>query len=414
MLKHIAYNLRLNVPKPAYVVLAAVLISILVGCSNEQQQSAPPPSVGVIEVKKHQVAGSAEYIGRSGAILSAEIKARIEGVILKRDFQEGQNVSKGDVLFEIEDSTYVAQAQQARASLKSSEAALSQAERDYQRGKELRPDGFISASDLDQLLSATIQARAKVEGDRAALETALINLKFTKIKAPFDGQISRANFTEGNLVNSSSGSLATLSQNDPIYVNFQISEKEYVAFAQSNVNDPNEYISLSLQLPDGSILKQPGFINYQDTKVNTTTGTVNIRAQFDNPDGIVLPGLYVTVRATTKDTRALPLIPQYAVQENQVGMFVLVVDEENQIGQRIVELGSREGPFFVVESGLEENEKIIVEGLQKVRVGAAVNPAIKQLNYETGALSEFSENATESSGAPEAQPEKTPGEVSES
>ncbi len=122
------------------------------------------------------------------------------------------------------------------------------------------------------------------------------------------------------------------------------------------MNDPNEYISLALQLPNGSILNQPGFINYQDTKVNTTTGTVNIRAQFDNPDGIVLPGLYVTVRATTRDTRELPLIPQYAVQENQVGMFVLVVDEGTQISQRIVELGAREGAFFVVESELTEKE----------------------------------------------------------
>ena len=333
-------------------------------------------------------------MGRAEAILSAELVARVEGEILKRNFEEGSTVTKDQLLFEIEDSPYVAALSQAKANLQRNQAAKIRAEKDFERGKELRPDGFISASDLDQLESNALQAKAAVEADKAAVENAEINLDYTKIVAPFDGKISKANYTQGNIVNPGSGSLATIIDDDPVYVNFEVNEKAYINFLMENhARDPNELLTLGLRLPNGSMLDQQGVIDYTDTEVNATTGTINIRAKFANPEGLVVPGLYVTVRATAKETRDIPLVPQYAVQENQQGSFVLVVGDDNTVSQRIIETGSREGAFYTVETGLEPGETIVVEGLQKVRIGVAVNPVIKTVDFETGAVMESEQGA---------------------
>lgn len=367
----------------------AALLS-LTGCGpNTDIPTPPPPSVGVLEVKDRTVAEISQYIGRTSAFRSADIKARVEGQILRRSFTEGDAVQAGQLLFELDDSTYKAAYARAEANLKASVAALTNAERALKRGQDLLPQGYISQSDMDNLLSTKQQAEATHSANLAALESARIDLGHTLIKAPFTGKISKARYSEGNLVNSTSESLATLIQDDPIYVNFQITENSYIDFNQQyDVNlDPNELFTLRLHLPNGTTYPSPGRINYTATEGDASTGTIDIRAEFPNPDGLIKPGLYVTVTTETKETRQLPLIPQYAVQENQQGKFVLVVNEDHTIQQRMVQMGNRLGAFWVVNGGLVPGEYIVVEGLQKVRIGQAVNPVIKTVDFETGTLS---------------------------
>jgi len=364
---------------------------ILSGCSKPEETSnaAPPASVSVIEVSNRDVANSVDFVGRTEAFKSVDLKARVEGEIIKRNFKEGEFVEKGTLLFEIDDSPFVAALDQAKANLESSVALEQKAANDFNRGKELMPQGFISKSDMDKLRSEAQQSKASVTANKASVEKAQIDLGHTRITAPFAGQISKTNFSEGNVVNGSSGALATLIQADPFYVNFQVNEKRFITFSQTTNNmEPNSIIALKLELPNGAEYPYPGQIDYMDTEADPSTGTVNIRATFENPEGLVLPGLYVTLKASSKVTRSIPLIPQYAVQENQQGKFVLVVDSNNQVVQRMVELGSQEGVFWVVESGLEQGEKVIVEGLQKIRIGTAVNPVIKSIDFSTGTLAD--------------------------
>lgn len=364
----------------------------LTACGQPEQTTvaAPPASVSVIEVSNRDVANSVDFVGRTEAFKSVDLKARVEGEIIKRNFTEGEFVEKDQVLFEIDNAPFVAALDQAKANLESSVALELKASNDFKRGQELMPQGFISKSDMDKLRSEAQQAKANVTANKAAVEKANIDLGHTKIKAPFAGQISKANFSEGNVVNGSSGALATLIQANPFYVNFPVDEKGFINFLQQSAGkEINSLVTLKLELPNGSEYPSPGKIDFLDTEADPSTGTVNIRATFENPDNLVLPGLFVTLRASSKVTRSIPLIPQYAVQENQQGKFVLVVDANNQVVQRVIELGPQEGVFWVVESGLEPGEKVIVEGLQKIRIGTAVNPVIKAIDFTTGTLSDL-------------------------
>ncbi len=399
--KSFSHHRDITLKKPNLIILAFqgvlfAVATILAGCGPSAEPPAPPPpSVSVLLVKERTVAERNQYIGRTSAFRSVDIKARVEGLILKRSFTEGDAVEEGQLLFQLDDSAYKAAYARAEANLKASEAALINAERALKRGQDLLPQGYISQSDMDNLLSTRQQADATHSANLAALESARIDLDHTLIRAPFSGKISKARYSEGNLVNSTSESLATLIQDDPIYANFQITEKRYIDFNQQNTvdTDPNEYYTTTMNLPNGTDYPIQGRINYTATEGDSNTGTIDIRAEFPNPDGLIKPGLYVTVTNEARKTEQLPLIPQYAVQESQLGKFVLVVNDDNTIGQRVITTGDRYGAFWVVKEGLQPGELIIVEGLQKVRIGQAVNPVMKVVDFDTGTLSSMAATA---------------------
>ncbi|SFM71075.1 efflux RND transporter periplasmic adaptor subunit [Marinobacter zhejiangensis] len=385
-------------PRSFTAVSCLIVTSLLLtACDNPQQQtSSPPPAVTVYTVASQPIGDYREFVARTSASQEVDLRARVEGEITQINFTEGGTVEAGQLLFEIDPKPYQAALERARADLSAARASATQAAADFQRGQELSPRGFISQSDLDKLRAATDQTKASVEGAQALLEEAQLNLGYTSITAPFDGQIGKHLYDVGTLVGPSSAPLATLQSIDPIFVDFQLEEGTYVSYLQQQANNTDESgqpaLDLSLRLPNNEIYGELGSLNFADTRIDSTVGSVNIRAEFPNPDGLILPGLYVTLIAESQDKAEAPLIPQSSVQESQLGFFVLTLNDQSQIEQTIVTMGRRIGAMWVVESGLDSGQQIVIEGLQKVRSGITVTAVEKTVDPQTGVVMDLPGN----------------------
>ncbi|WBA83190.1 efflux RND transporter periplasmic adaptor subunit [Endozoicomonas sp. GU-1] len=378
----------------------ATSIFLLAGCSEEQQpqHQMPPPGVSVVSVIDQEVGDYYEYIGRSEAINEVDIRARVEGFLVKRNFTEGGMVEQGQLLYEIDRAPFAAALKGAEAQLASSKASLINARKNLERSRDLVKRGAISQADYDNKTSSEAQAVAAVEAAEASLETARLNLGYTQISAPFTGEIGKSTYSVGNLVGPTSQPLATLTSMDPIYVTFQVDERQLISHlaehpgartAQEASVEAEEKgrFKLSLRLPNGTEYDQPGTFSFADTQIDETMGTLTLRATFPNPQGIILPGLYVTLQAESHQKTPMPLIPQAAVQQDQSGYFVLVVTPENIVETRQVEVGRRINAMWAVTSGLKQGEQIVVQGLQKVRPGGTVSPTLVNVDPTTGTLS---------------------------
>ncbi len=380
----------------------ATSIVLLAGCSEDQpQHQMPPPGVSVFSVIDQEVGDYYEYVGRSEAINEVDIRARVDGFLVNRNFTEGGMVEQGQLLYEIDRAPFEAALKGAEAQLASSKASLINARKNLERSRDLVKRGAISQADYDNQTSSEAQAVAAVEAAEANLETARLNLGYTQISAPFKGEIGKSTYSVGNLVGpSSSKPLATLTSMDPIYITFQVDERQLISHLSEHPEDrttqdtsveeiPTEEkgsFQLSLRLPNGTEYDQPGTFSFADTQINETMGTLTLRATFPNPKGIILPGLYVTLQAESNDKTLTPLIPQAAVQQDQSGYFVLVVTPENIVETRQVEVGRRINAMWAVKSGLRQGEQIIVQGLQKVRPGGKVSPTLVTVDPTTGTL----------------------------
>lgn len=396
MLKH-RYACCLSRKQPGTLFAFFVCLSLISGCSEsiDLPQSAPV-AVSVVMLETAEVRPSREFVARTASSARAVISARIEGEIMEINFKEGTRVEQGQLLVRLEDTSAGADLRQAEAELAASRAELQSATRNLQRGEDVAGKGFLSAADLDKLKDRFSAAEGRLQAAEAAVEKAASNLGYTEIRAPFDGWVGKLNFDVGAVVSPASGAITEMLVTDPIYVEFQLNEAEYVALRRAGrdiAEDIVRNLSLYLTLPDGERYSQGGVLDFADVSTDASTGTVSMRAVFPNSAAVLVPGLYVNLHVEGQAGEPRLLVPQVAVQETIEGKFVLVVNDQQQVAQRFIQTGPRQGAMVVAESGLEAGERVIVEGMQKVRSGVTVNPVQKHIDPDTGVLAVAEEAA---------------------
>ncbi len=362
-------------PVALFIGLLLMIVSPVMVIAGPASPGGPPPLVTVALVTEQDVNPPAEYVGHIEAIQSVDLRARVEGFLEQVNFKEGSDVRAGELLYVIEQSPYRARVDADKALVAQAEATLTEARQYLKRARTVRSGG-VSATDLDNAVAEELRAGAQLEQAKANLQIAQINLGYTSITAPISGRIGRTAFTRGNLLNPGSGPLARIVQIDPIRVVFSISENDIVA-VKAAVKDADRdqkhpMLTPRIKLPGAQILKTVGRVDFVDNTVDASTGTIAVRAVFKNQDGTLLPGQYVTVLVSRSEPKSMPMVPQSAVLEDHDGRYVLLVDDQNRVAMRRIQTGPVVGVNWAVESGLIVNEKVIVEGVQKVRPGQQV------------------------------------------
>lgn len=370
---------RQNCIKSGYFLLLLTVTGLLLSCGQSPTPPAtPPPSVTVVPVVEEQVTTTYELVGRSVAVDEVDLRARIQGYLQSRNFQEGSDITQGDLLFVIEQEPYQAQVDRAKAALAQAQAAHTNAQQNLKRLQPLHKKGVVNDADFDAAVNAEAEAQAQVKEARAALRSAQLDLDYTHVYAPLSGRIGRASVSVGNLVGPDSGVLASIVKLDPLYVTFTVSERDILTARQEALQrggEMPEYVP-RIRLSNGSLYQHRGRIEFIDNRVDRTTGTVTIRAEFPNPDKLLLPGQFVTVLVERGEPSRERLVPQAAIQQDQTGHFVLVVDDQNRVNTRRVVLGDQYRTDWIVREGLEVGELVVYEGLQKVRPGSEVQPTV--------------------------------------
>lgn len=358
------------------VLLASTLILGLAGCGEQQNQQAqqmPPTAVEVTTLKSQPVDITETLAGRVTAYKVAEIRPQVNGIILKRFFKEGSLVKAGEKLYQIDPAIYKAQLANAEGQLAVAKANERSTRLRAERYRDLVKSAAVSQQDSDDAEAAWQQARAQIKVAMAAVENAQINLDYTTITAPITGLITRSTITEGALVSAQqANALATVRQLSPIYVDIQapatlvLNKKEANGSISSNV---------SLKLEDNSLFTEQGKLIFAEANVDEGTGTVNVRARFDNKDRLLMPGLFVRAIVTTQHFDNALLAPQQglAIQANGPAI-AMVVNKDNKVEARKATLGHAVGNQWLIESGLEPGDRLIISGLQKVSPGAPVTP----------------------------------------
>ena len=352
-----------------------------------------PPDVEVVQVEQKDVPIFGEWIGTLDGFTNADVRAQVTGYLLKQGYQEGAFVRKGQLLFEIDPRPFQAaldQAQgqlaQAKAQLANDVAVQGRTQLDVEKYEPLAKEQAASQQDLDNAVQnnlaakATVQtAEAQIKTAEAAVETARINLEFTRLVAPIDGIAGQAQLQVGALVNLGSGPVTSVSTVDPIKVFFTVGEPQYLAWSQRFPTEvtrqaANKNLRLELILADGSTYTHPGTFFFADRQVNESTGAIRIAGLFPNPGNILRPGGYGKVRAVVRMQQGALLVPQRAVSELQGGYQVAIVGDDNKVNIRPVKVGDRIGNQWVIAEGLKPGERVVAEGVQKVRPGLQVNP----------------------------------------
>lgn len=361
------------------LTIAALLgaISLPVLAENKQANTEQHTAVIVEAIQSQPLSRQYDTPGRVVAASRIDIVPRVTGIIEQQVFIEGSTVNEGDLLFQIEKDTYEVQLQQRQADLASARANLKQAETDLKRYKTLIVTNAISESELGTAEATRDQAAASVMAAKAGVRQAELDLGYTDIYSPITGRIGKATINEGNVVNPNSGTLVTVAQQDPIYVEIALSDKLLVDIRRRAIQlEENEKVIARLTLSDGKTYPYDGEFDFIDPMVSTETDTVTVRAVFKNPEGLLLPGQYVRVQIEPKNIPKVLAIPQSAVQRDKDGFFVMIVNDQQQVEQRRVDLSQQIRGLWVVKSGVNEGEQVITEGLQKVQIGETVNATV--------------------------------------
>lgn len=367
---------------PACLVLPLILV--LAACGRESSKEGgppgggmPPPEVEVIRVAPRTVAQTVEVPGRLTAVRVAQVRARVEGILEKREYTEGGEVRTGQVLFRIDRRTLAATVDAARASLARAQAAALVAGQNLDRLQGLKDTRAIARQEYDQAVAARAQADAEVASAQAALTQAEINLSYATVTAPISGRIGRALVTEGALVGKGEAThLATIEQYDPIWVDFSQSSAEFIRLRESLKAGTAKASKapVELVLETGQTYAKPGKLLFNDLAVDPATGSVGLRAEFANPGRDLLPGQFVTVRLPVAQAENVIAVPQEAVQASAQGQVVMLVGAEGKVMPQPVKTGGLAGNDWIIAEGLQGGEQVIVNGLQKARPGMQVKP----------------------------------------
>ena len=359
-----------------FCLAVAGLASLLLvsGCGRAEQRAKaapPPPAVTVVAVAADDIRPSVSFTGRVQARDKVDLRARVEGFLEKRLFDEGKDVEEGDLLFVIEQAPYKASIAEIEADIQKAQAALRLADLEVGRASQLVAREVGTQKRLDETTAKQGDVRGELARQKASLEKAQLQLSYTAIRAPLAGRIGRAVVSVGNFVGPSSGPLATIVRQDPIYVSFPVTQREMLEFRKDRQTDDAEPV-IYVRLADGSRYAQTGKVDFVDVTVSQGTDTVQVRAVFANPDRILVDGQLVSVVAEVGKAQSSLVIPQQAIQIDQAGPFVLVVDSANKVDMRRVEVAAAPGAQVLVTKGLKAGEKVITEGMQKVRPGQVV------------------------------------------
>jgi membrane fusion protein, multidrug efflux system len=358
----------------AQLFCASVLaLSAVGGCSSKEEKPPPPlPIVTVAPVVQKQVPIHQEWVGTMSGNVDAEIRPKVEGYLLARLYTEGSFVQKGQPLFQLDKRQAQAAVEQATGNLERARAALAQAQIDVRRYTPLVAQRAVSQAELDKAQSAERAATATVDADQAALDNTKLNLAWTTVISPISGIAGVAKVAVGDLMTPNTV-MTTVSNVDPIYVDVNIAEQDYLRFQRERPAGSRKQ-ELELILGDATLYPRRGQVLFLNREVDSRTGTIQVRGEFPNPGNVLRPGQYARIRAITELRKDALLIPQQAVSELQGVYQVGVVGEDNKVTIQTVKLGPLFGDMWVVESGLQPGDKVIVDGLQRVRTGATVAP----------------------------------------
>ncbi|HTY65147.1 MAG TPA: efflux RND transporter periplasmic adaptor subunit [Alphaproteobacteria bacterium] len=341
--------------------------------------AGPAPAVTVVRVESADIRSSTTFTGRVQAIDKVDLRARVPGYLEKQLFQDGAQVESGQLMFVIEQPPYQAEVAKIQADLQGAQADLLNAKAELSRQEQLVSKGYSTPAKLDEAKSKFGLAQGTVDKDQAALEQAKLNLSYTEVRSPVAGRVGQRAYSVGNYVQPSSGTLATVVSRDPMYVMFPVTQRELIDIRRKAEAEgvDGRAVTVRLQLADGQMYDQTGAVDFVDVTVNQATDSVNVRAKFPNPKGWLIDGQLVTAVVESTAPRKALLIPQQALQFDQTGYFVLVVDADNKVKVQPIGIGSGHDTDLEVISGLNEGDRVITEGVQKVRPEQVVNPTEK-------------------------------------
>jgi membrane fusion protein (multidrug efflux system) len=359
----------------------ALLLAVTIGACSHPAASVPsPPQVEVVTASATDIPVTRNYPGRLAATLTAQVRARVTGIVLKRVYKEGSDVKEGDVLFRIDPAPLQATLRAAQGQLKQAEAAAFDTKLKATRNQKIGAMGLLAKQDVDDAVAAAAQAVAAVESASANVVNARISLGYATVTAPISGRAGVANITQGALVSpTDTNPLATVQVINPIYANFSEPMAEMESLRKAEKSGGLKLIApdkaqVQIVLPDGSVYGNTGSLDFTDLAVDPTTGAVDLRALIPNPDHTLLPGMFVTIRLTLATLHNAFLLPQSAIQRGNQGAYVYVVGTDNKLMQNPVDLGDQQGANWIVQGGITSGAKVVVSGTQNAQPGEKVEP----------------------------------------